>query len=111
MVFLKETSWLTTRLADQTKDAIEELRVGKSSEEIAQKIYMSSGQKSEKVAASMVNSIKKIVENYHEELLDETKDEQWVERKLDAMVSFMNSTVDRCKVYYRALVLIGAYSI
>lgn len=111
MVFLKETSWLTTKLADQTKDTIEELRAGKSAEEIARKIYMSSGQKSEKVAVSMVKSIKKIIENYHEELWDETKDEQWIERKLDAMVSFMNSPFDRCKVYYRALVLLGAYSI
>ena len=111
MVFLKETSWLTTKLADQTKDAIEELRAGKSAEEIAQKIYMSTGQKSEKVAASMVKNIKMIIENYHEELLDETKDEEWVEQKLDAMVRFMDSPIDRCKVYYRALTLLGAYSI
>ena len=111
MVFLKETSWLTTKLADQTKNSIKELQSGKSAEEIAQKTYMSLGQKNEKVAVSMIKNIKAIIENYHKELLDETKDEKWVDQKLDAMVHFMDSAIDRCKVYYRALTLIGAYSI
>ena len=111
MVFFSEASWLTTKLADQTKDAIEKLRSGKNAKEIAKEIYMSAGHKNEESAADAVERINNTIEGYFRELLDEEKDEEWVEKKLDAMVSYIRSPAERCKIYYRALVLLGAYSI
>ena len=103
-----ESPWLTTEIMEQSGAYLSRLKEGESAEEIAVSIYMDLG-KSEKVARMMISCIKEMIEEYHVCLSLPT--DEMVKRKLDEEIANVDKVEERCEIYHRVLVLLGAYQI
>lgn len=103
-----ESPWLTTEILEQSGAYLSRLKKGESAEDIAVSIYMALG-KSEKVARIMVSCIKEMIGEYHTSI--DLPTDEMVKRKLDEEIASYDTAAERCEIYHRVLVLLGAYQI